>query len=154
MSTRQTPYARAFIPWIAEWHASGLSGTQERVMLLLVSRMGRDSNGWWTSVFPRSEMCSVLGISDKTAKDAVRKLKEKGLISPVGKSHNGTAQRYRIMPRSEGVAYDGPQKNKGVAETVRKGWPERYERGTSTATPLRSKKKAAPRSYGREGGII
>lgn len=138
----------------------GLSGTQERVMLLLVSRMECDERGVWTAVFPRSEMCGLLGISDKTAKDAVRKLKARGLIEAVGKSFSGTSQRYRIMPHGvapkvplNGVAPKVPQRHKGVAETVRKGWPERYERGTSTATPIRSKKKegasTAPSVEGR-----
>lgn len=129
-------------------------------MLLLVSRMERDERGRWTAVFPRSEMCGVLGLSDKTVKDAVRRLKAHGFIEPVGKSFSGTAQRYRVMPNGvapavplKGVAREVPQNRKGVAETVRKGWLERYERGTATATPIRSKKKEgaspAPSCEGR-----
>lgn len=157
MSDRGTPYARAFLPWIADWSKAKLSGTQTNVMLLLVSRMERNDRGEWTAVFPRAEICEILGIADTTAKETIRALKRKGLIEIVGKSFNGRCQRYRLMPNSRRVvyapAYGGspktPHTNKGESEDVSLGSPDTDGRVICPDTPLRSKKEIRADPYWR-----
>lgn len=144
--SRQTPFARAFIPWIAEWSHMGLSGTQERVLLLLVSRMEPDGRGGFTSWFPRAEMAEVLGLSELTIRNATNALVGKGALRRLGKSYKSTAQKYQIMPECKGYLMGTPINaqrgcsggSKGVARTVPKG--------TSPATPLRTKEGASASS--------
>jgi DNA-binding MarR family transcriptional regulator len=136
--SKQTRFARAFIPWVSAWSEMGLSGTQERVLLLLISNMEPDGHGGFTSWYPRAEMANVLGLSEVTVKNAINALIRKDAIRRLGKSYRGRAQKYVIMPRSKGVVTSNPNHSErgysggpnGVATTVPKGLP--------TATPSRT----------------
>lgn len=138
MSTRQTRFARAFVPWIAEWSRAGLSGTQERVMLLLATHMERGGDGQYTAWMPRSEMAEVLGVSELTVRDAIQKLKRKGMLKMLGGAHCGRAQKYVLMPTGKGYAQRLPIKEKGCAEELKKGVLTHSERVSATAHPSRT----------------
>ena len=144
--SRQTPFARAFVPWIAEWSRMGLSGTQERVLLLLISRMEPDGKGRWLSWFPREEMADTLALSETTVRHAVKALADKGAIRRVGKSYNGKAQKYELMPKFKGVVNATPFKVERGTQDGHKGVPETAIKGASTATPLRTKECASASS--------
>ena len=154
MSKRQTQFARAFIPWIAEWSKMGLSGTQTRVLLLLASRMEQDEMGHWTAWFPREEMADTLGLSERTIRRTVRILVEKKAISRVGKAYNGIVQKYKIMPAykgvpimspfKEGVPIMSPFKGERGAQSGRKGVPEKAIKGDTPGTPIRTLECASP----------
>ncbi len=131
-----TQFAMAFEPWVREWSEAGISSTQMSVMLLLIARMQSDGDGRFTTWRSRAEMADVLGKSDRTIKNAVLALKQKGFLLPIGKSYNGKAQQYVVMPTGKGYPQRNPIQLKGVATEGRKGLPERARRGPSTATPL------------------
>lgn len=135
--SKQTRFARAFEPWIAEWSKAGLSGTQERVMLLLAANMERDEKGSFVTIRSRSEIAQILGMSEVTIRNAVKALARKGMIQKVGKAYNGNAQKYVLMPRNKGGAERVQIIDKGGSTENRKGVPQRSRRGTSTAPPIR-----------------
>lgn len=135
--SKQTRFARAFEPWIAEWAEVGLSGTQERVMLLLAANMERNAKGQFEAWRPRAEMAEILGVSEVTVRNTVKALARKGLLKPVGKSYKGTVQRYVLMPTGKGYRRSTPIITKGGAVEVSKGVLERSQRGTATAPPTR-----------------
>lgn len=141
--SRQTPFARAFVPWVAEWSRMGLSGTQERVLLLLISRMEPDGRGGFTSWFPRTEMASVLGLSELTIKDAINALVRKGALVRLGKSYKSNTQKYQIMPGYKGevatIPFNGQRGGSGTSNGVALALPK----GRSGATPLRTKECAS-----------
>lgn len=145
--TKATRFARAFEPWIAEWSRLGLSGTQERVLLLLIMNMERDANGEYTAWKPRREISEMLGLSERQVRKAVDALKAKGAIEVVGKSHSGCCQRYRIMPK-KGAPHRVPIYEKGSPERDKKGPLEGPKRVPLSGGPTRSIEGASP-SYGR-----
>lgn len=147
----QTRFARAFEPWIAEWAEAGLSGTQERVMLLLAANMERNSKGQFESWRPRAEMAEILGVSEYTVRDAIQALRRKGMLVKSGYSHRGKAQKYILMPRGKGYPHRQPINDKGSAEALRKGSVSRSQRVSDTANPTRHLEGAyaAPSREGR-----
>ncbi len=144
--SRQTPFARAFVPWIAEWSRMGLSGTQERVLLLLVSRMEPDGRGGFTSWFPRAEMAATLGLSELTIRNAINALVGKGVLKRLGKAYKSTAQKYQIMPTHKGYLTSDPIKTQRGCSGGSKGVAQVVPKGTSPATPLRTKECASASS--------
>ena len=144
--SRQTPFARAFVPWIAEWSRMGLSGTQERILLLLVSRMEPDGNGGFTSWFPRAEMAVALDLSELTIKDAINALVRKGALARLGKSYKSTAQKYQIMPVYKGEVVAIPFRDKRGGSDTSNGVAMALPKGRSGATPLRTKECASASS--------
>lgn len=151
--SRQTRFARAFEPWIAEWAEAGLSGTQERVMLLLAANMERNGKGQFESWRPRTEMAEILGVSEFTVRDAIQALRRKGMIVKSGYSHRGKAQKYILMPCGKGYPPRQPINEKGSAEALRKGSVSHSQRVSATANPTRPLEGAcaAPSSEGRPG---
>lgn len=137
--SKQTPFARAFVPWVSEWSRMGLSGTQERVLLLLVSRMESDGRGGWTSWFPRAEMADVLGLSEETVRRAIRHLVDKGALKRIGKAYNSTAQKYKLMPAYKGGITGHPNKLERGAQHDHEGVPRTPIKGVSSGTPIRNK---------------
>lgn len=148
--SKQTRFARAFEPWIAEWSKLGLSGTQERVLLMLIMNMESDSRGEFSAWRPRREVADMLGLSERQVRKAVDALKAKGVIETVGKSHSGCCQRYRIMPR-KGHPQRDPIQEKGSPERAKKGPLGGPKRGPLTGDPTRSVEGAttAPSTEGR-----
>lgn len=144
--SRQTPFARAFVPWIAEWSRMGLSGTQERILLLLVSRMESDGKGRWYSWYPRVEMADALGLKEDTVRKAIVSLREKGALQTCGKSYSGKCQRYQLMPNVKGCLSVPTITKKGVPTDAEKGSPDVPKWGVSTGTPLRRKECASASS--------
>lgn len=151
--SRQTRFARAFEPWIAEWAEAGLSGTQERVMLLLATNMERNSKGQFESWRPRAEMAEILGVSEYTIRDAIQALRRKGMLVKSGYSHRGKVQKYILMPCGKGYSQRQPINDKGSAEALRKGSVSHSQRVSATANPTRPLEGArtAPSSEGRPG---
>lgn len=99
MPAREAPFARAFIAWVAEWQRAGLSGTQERVLLMLCSRMEPDGAGGFTSWYPRGEMAGRLGVPPQTVSNAVRALRRKGFLAVLARARRGARSTvYRVMP--------------------------------------------------------
>lgn len=141
--SRQTPFARAFVPWIAEWSRMGLSGTQERVLLLLVSRMESDGRGGWVAWFPRAEMSEVLELSEETVRRAIRHLVEKGAIKRIGKAYSSTVQKYKLMPNYKGGISGHPIKTERGAQSDQKGVPSTPIKGVSPGIPIRTKECAS-----------
>lgn len=135
--SRQTRFARAFEPWVSEWSKAGLSGTQERVLLLLIMNMERDGQGEFTAWRSRKEISYMLGLSESQVRKAVRALISKGMIEAVGKSHSGRCQRYKIMPK-KGYPHRAPIYEKGGPEMVKKGALEGSKRGVLSGPPTRS----------------
>lgn len=131
-----TQFAMAFEPWVREWSEAGISSTQMSVMLLLIARMQSDGDGRFTTWRSRVEMADVLGKSEKTVRNAVQALKRKGFLLPIGKSFNGKAQQYVVMPTGKGYPHRTPIRVKGCAVEGRKGVPKRAERVPRTAHPL------------------
>lgn len=123
-----------------------LSGTQMRVLLLLISRMEPDGNGGWVAWYPRDEMAELLGLSERTIHDVMIDLKAKGAIKTYKSSHRGLCQRYQIMPDVKVSAYRHPKEEKGVPTERQKGCPENVQRGRSTGTPLRKARYGASAS--------
>ena len=118
--SRQTRFARAFVPWITEWADAGLSGTQERVMLLLIANMESMGGGRFKSWCPRAEMASALGVSEDAIRKAVRVLIAKGMLKRIGNAHNGKVQQYQIMPPKGGTTVP-PSLREGGTSVPRKG---------------------------------
>lgn len=141
-----TQFARTYVPWIEEWARMKLSGTQMRVLLLLISRMEPDGNGGWVAWYPRDEMAELLGLSEVTVRNTLTSLKEKGAIKTLRAAHRGWCQRYQIMPKIKVHPYSKPNQEKGSATEVRKGLPEQCQRVTSTADPLRKARYGASAS--------
>ena len=160
--SKQTPFARAFVPWVAEWSRMGLSGTQERVMLLLVSRMESDGRDGWVAWFPRAEMADVLGISEETVRRAIRHLVDKGALKRIGKAYNSTAQKYKLMPSYKGGIAGHLINTERGAHGDQKGVPRAPIKGVSTGTPIRKKECAsaslsqpsAKEIYGKNNPIL
>lgn len=144
--SKQTRFARAFEPWISAWSRMKLSGTQERVLLLLIEEMDRDANGNFTAWRPRREMADILGLSEETVREAIRGLKQKGAIEPVGASRINRCQRYKIMAgKVGGVANPPIVEKRGVQRPQRGGSNTPIEGGT-TDPPTRSVEGDSPSS--------
>ena len=135
--SKQTRFARAFIPWVSAWSEMGLSGTQERVLLLLISNMEPDGRDGFTSWYPRADMAVALGLSELTIKDAINALIRKGEIKRPGKSYRGRAQKYVIMPHSKGVVTSNPNHSERGGSDTPNGVALALPKGRSTATPSR-----------------
>lgn len=146
--SKQTRFARAFEPWIAAWSRMKLSGTQERVLLLLMAGMERDANGAYTAWRPRREIADILGLSENTVREAIQALKRKGIIEPIGPSHAKCCQRYKIMPRKKGGLQTPPIIEKGWSTGSKKGGLSPSKRVVSTDHPTRSVEGDSP-SLGR-----
>lgn len=146
--SKQTRFARAFEPWIAEWAKAGLSGTQTRVLLLLIANMEESANGQFTSWRPRAEMAEILGLSEITVRNAILALSRLGMIKKVGKAYNGKAQKYLIMPGKKRVPAQQPHSGERVPNLGTKGYLPSVLKGTSTATPTRTLEGAST-SYSR-----
>lgn len=134
--SKQTRFARAFEPWIDEWAEAGLSGTQERVMLLLAANMERNSRGEFESWRPRSEMAAILGKSEHTIRNAIQQLVKMGMLEKSGYSHRGKVQTYILMPR-KGYRHRVPIETKGYQTSVRKGTSRTVPKGTKDRYPTR-----------------
>lgn len=146
--SRQTRFARAFEPWIAAWSRMKLSGTQERVLLLLIEEMERDANGNFTAWRPRREIADILGLSEETVRQAIKGLKQKGAIQQVGTSRINRCQRYKIMAAKVGGLETPPIIEKrgvyghqrgGSSTTIEGGTPDPPTRSVEGATAAPSK---------------
>lgn len=149
--SKQTRFARAFVPWITEWARADLSGTQERVMLLLIANMQSMGNGKFKAWCPRAEMAELLGLSETTVRNAIRALIRKGMLKKAGAAYNGKAQEYFLMPTGKGYPSSTPiTKKRGCCGGTKGGAPE-VHKGTSPAPPTRPLEGAttAPSSEGR-----
>lgn len=146
--SKQTRFARAFEPWIAEWAKAGLSGTQTRVLLLLIANMEESANGQFTSWRPRAEMAEILGVSEYAVRNAISALSNLGMIKKVGKAYNGKAQKYIIMPKPKGYTSSNPINDKGYTSRVRKGTRRSVLKGTPVVYPTRTLEGAST-SYSR-----
>lgn len=157
--SKQTRFARAFVPWIAEWADAGLSGTQERVMLLLIANMESMGGGRFKSWCPRAEMASALGVSEDAIRKAVRVLISKGMLKRIGNAHNGKVQQYQIMPPKggnnstpiiEGRGYQRSQKG-GNSVPIKGGTavpPNRLLEGACAAPSREGRPSAGEIDYG------
>lgn len=174
MGGARGPFARAFVPWVAEWQRAGLSGTQERVLLLLISRMEEQGDGSFTTWYPRAEISATLGISPNTARNAIRGLRGKGIIERIKDAGRRACPHYRIMPVEKGTRSAPPFAEKGTrsappflpAETHRLRSSEGEQKGYPLSTPskkeIRERLKAVPsRAHSfadlmamREGGVL
>lgn len=134
--SKQTRFARAFEPWIAEWAEAGLSGTQERVMLLLAANMERNSRGEFEAWRPRSEMAAILGKSENTIRNCIQQLVRMGMLERVGESYKSKVQRYVLMP-CKGYRYRVPIETKGYLPSVPKGTSRAVPKGTEGKYPIR-----------------
>ena len=150
--SRQTRFARAFEPWIAEWAEAGLSGTQERVMLLLAANMERNSRGEFEAWRPRSEIAAILGKSENTIRNCIQQLVKMGMLERVGESYRSKVQRYILMPR-KGYRNRVPIETKGYRTSVPKGTSRAVPKGTEGRYPTRPLEGAcaAPSVKGRPG---
>lgn len=131
-----TQFAMAFVPWVESWSQMGLSGTQMRVLLLLIANMQRDKHGNFYAWRQRSEIAATLGLRDETVRKAIAALKDKGAIKIKGKSYSGRCQEYWIMPKIK-VALQIPTfSEKGYPTDAEKGTPDVPKRGVSTGHPI------------------
>lgn len=131
MPAREAPFARAFVAWVAEWQRAGLSGTQERVLLMLCSRMEPDGAGGFTSWYPRGEMAERLGVPPQTVSNAVRALTRRGFLAVAARARRGARSTvYRVMP-CHGSVTRGAQPTEGVTYPQGTTKAVTYPRGTT-----------------------
>ncbi len=69
-----------------------------RILLTLLERLDFDEHGNATAWQPRAVMAESLGLSERQVSDAVRRLREKGVISVKRPGCNGHATVYNVMP--------------------------------------------------------
>ena len=96
--SKQTRFARAFEPWIDRWAELGLTARQMQVLLKLIASMERQASGDFIASRPRADISQSLGISDDAVRHAIKGLRSKGVLKPIGSSHPGWTQRYVVMP--------------------------------------------------------
>lgn len=134
--SKGTQFAMAFVPWVESWGEMGLSGTQMRVLLLLMANMQRDKHGNFYAWRQRSEIANILGLREETVRKAISALKDKGAIKIKGKSYSGRCQEYWIMPKIKVALQIPPISEKGCPTDAEKGTPHVPKRGVPTGPPI------------------
>lgn len=144
---RAEPYTRLYARWNAELVARGASGRECAVFAALtqfkVEGLPDGTGKAWRS---KEDIAASLGLTPDAVKAAMRGLKDKGCIRPLGPAHRGRAQVYQVMPgcpvftKGKGRSTDTPKKDKrGASQTPK---------GCAPDTPIRRKEGVSP-SYGR-----
>lgn len=141
------PYTALYAKWNAELTARKVSGREYAVFVALTQyKVERLRDGTGTAWRPREDIAASLGITPDEVKNAMRGLKDKGCIAPLGPAHRGKAQVYRILPdcpvfpKGKGCAPDTSKKDE-------RGAPQPLK-GCVLDTPIRRKEWVSP-SYGR-----
>ena len=156
------PYTALYASWNAELVARGASGREFAVFAALIQfKVERLPDGTGKAWRPKEDIAASLGMTPEAVKSALRGLKEKGCIRPLGPAHRGRAQVYQIMPgcpifpKGKECKTDTPKNATKNAKGVRGRHPKEGERGgpqppkgCAPDTPIRRKEGVSP-SYGR-----
>lgn len=144
---RPEPYTRLYARWNAELVARGVSGREFAVFAALTQyKVEELPDGTGRAWRPKEDIAASLGMTPNAVKAAMRGLKDKGCIRPLGPAHRGKAQVYQVMPdcpvftEGKGCPADTPKKGK-------RGAPQ-PPKGCAPDTPIRRKEGVSP-SYGR-----
>lgn len=152
--SKQTRFGRAFDPWIDRWAELGVTARQMQVLLKLIVTMER-KNGEYIASRPRPEISRDLGISDASVRQAIKGLKDLGILKPIGYSHPGWTQRYVVMPkdgagngvkiaeRMGGYSHPPIEGNGGMDSSQMGGWIHHIW-GDEDIPPTRSEEGGAP----------
>ena len=139
---RGESFTKLHTAWIAELVARGASKSEWAVFCLMAQFQEPGPRGTVRAWRPVKEMAAASGMSDAAVRRAVRGLKEKGLVRPIGKAHRSRAQLYEIMPE---VSVNASERDaKTAAHSASKGG--------QGGTPTRREEAASPalRREGRE----
>lgn len=163
MGNKQTRFARAFEPWIEVWSEIGVTAREMQVLLMLIVSMERQAGGDFIASRPRADIAQALGISDNAVRCAIKSLRSKKILKPIGSSHPGWTQRYVVMPMdgagknvritvpNNGGSSKTHQNNNGGSTSTKMGGPTPPIWGVESDPPTRSEEGAcaAPSYEGR-----
>lgn len=100
MSSRQRrckgPYGRIYGPWLKDLPRMGHN--EWRVLLKLLEQLEFDEHGNASAWQPRAKIAEGLGLSEDQVSDAVRRLRDKGVLSVKHSGCNGHAAVYNVVP--------------------------------------------------------
>ena len=147
VAVKGEPYTALYAKWNAELTARKVSGREYAVFVALTQyKVERLRDGTGRAWRPREDIAASLGLTPDEVKNAMRGLKQKGCIAPLGPAHRGKAQVYRILPdcpvfpKGEGCALD-------TSKIVQRGAPQ-PPKGCVLEPPIRRKEGVSP-SYSR-----
>lgn len=94
-------YSRVPVPWLRLWQQERLSTLQMGVMVELCRWVRPDGTAWC----PRRKMAEELGCRPQSVSNAVRALREKGLIRLVSRGGPNRATVYALTQARDGVGH-------------------------------------------------
>lgn len=158
---RGESFTKLHTAWIAELVARGASKSEWAVFCLMAQFQDPGPRGTVRAWRPVKEMAAASGMSDAAVRRAVRGLKEKGLVRPIGKAHRSRAQLYEIMPGAsvnvserdaETATHSVSKGGQGGTPNGEKGVPTRSAKGGQGGAPNIREDPASPalRREGRE----
>lgn len=136
-------YFRGSLSWVRPLHESGVFGTGQCVMLLLMSNLDFDGHGNATAWCPRSEMAETIGVSENAIREALKGLKSAGAIKVRTPGHKGVATVYYVLPGhpwptspfEKGGSGKTPQASKGGSRKAQRGVSEDLVGGSPETLP-------------------
>lgn len=149
------PYTALYASWNAELVARGASGREFAVFAALAQfKTEKLPDGTCKAWRSKEDIAASLGIGPDSVRSAIRGLKDKGCIKPLGPAHRGRAQVYQIMPhcpvfaKGKGRAADPPKKGRAPDTPKKERGVPQTPKGGPADTPIRRKEGVSP-SYGR-----
>ena len=123
-------FSRVPLDLVGAWAAAGVS-RPALVLLMLLAHQGADKQGRLYGSCPRSEMARVLGCSDTAIKQAIRGLRDNGLLSVKTAGCRGRASEYYFgLGTDRGIKSLTPKDYLGVCNpyplSPKKGVSGRY----------------------------
>jgi hypothetical protein len=94
-------FSRVPVPWLRLWLEMGLSPLQMGVMVELCRWVRSDGTSWC----PRRKMAEELGCKPQSVSNAIKALREKGLIRLVSRGGPNRATVYALSQASGGVKH-------------------------------------------------
>ena len=108
---RKEPFGRYYGLWVKDLPSLGRNAL--RVMLTLWEVLDFDSHGNASAFYSRAKMADELNLTEAQITEAVRQLKNKGLLSVKYPGHNGSATVYNVFPGKPWPAKPRFKRNRG-----------------------------------------